>query len=153
MVKNVQKYYKCILDNLTGGLISVDMSGNVVYINPTAAQVLHIEDISACLDKKYDSIFENFPALKDVICKTMESGKTVRRAEISILHASTPLIIGYSTMHVCGADGSEMGVTVIFQDISFVGAKKQYEQKTQDASTSAEHCPGDLRRRGAGESA
>ncbi|HAF96531.1 MAG: hypothetical protein A2X34_03025 [Elusimicrobia bacterium GWC2_51_8] len=124
MVKNIQQYYQCILDNLTGGLISVDMAGKVVYVNPTAGRILHIEDVPACLDKKYDVAFENFPALKDVICETIESGKTVRRAEISIMHASTPLIIGYSTMHVRGADGKEMGVTVIFQDISFVGAKK-----------------------------
>ena len=124
MVKNIQEYYQCILDNLTGGLISVDMSGKVVYINPTAGRILHIEDTPACLDTKYDFAFENFPALRDVIRETIESGKTVRRAEISIMHASTPLIIGYSTMHVRGVDGKEMGVTVIFQDISFVGAKK-----------------------------
>ena len=124
MVKNIQEYYQCILDNLTGGLISVDMGGKVVYVNPTAGRILHIDDISVCLNQKYGSAFENFPALKDVISQTIESGKTVRRAEISIMHASTPLIIGYSTMHVRSADGREMGVTVIFQDISFVGAKK-----------------------------
>lgn len=133
MVTNIQEYYQCVLDNLTGGLISVDMDGKVVYINPTARQLLHIEHISACLDKKYDSAFENFPALKDVIHETIESGKTVGRAEITIMHAGTPLIIGYSTMHVRRADGKEMGVTIIFQDISFVGARKQHEQKTQGA--------------------
>ena len=125
MVKNIQEYYQCILDNLTGGLVSVDMSGKVVYINPTAGRILHLENVADCLDKKYDSAFENFPALTDVIRETIETGKTVRRAEISIMHASTPLIIGYSTMHVRGAGDKEMGVTVVFQDISFVGAKKQ----------------------------
>ncbi|MCX5785491.1 MAG: PAS domain-containing protein [Elusimicrobia bacterium] len=124
MVKNIQEYYQCILDNLTGGLVSVDMSGKVVYINPTAGRILHLESVPGCLDKKYDSAFESFPALRDVIRETIETGKTVRRAEISIMHASTPLIIGYSTMQVRGADGKEMGVTVIFQDISFVAAKK-----------------------------
>ncbi|HAH31690.1 MAG TPA: hypothetical protein DCL44_05185 [Elusimicrobia bacterium] len=124
MVKNIQEYYQCILDNLTGGLISVDMSGKVVYINPTAGRILHLEDIPACLDKKYDAAFESYPALTDVIHETILTGKTVRRAEISIMHASTPLIIGYSTMHVRGPGGQEMGVTVVFQDISFVGTKK-----------------------------
>jgi len=124
MVKNIQEYYQCILDNLTGGLISVDMSGRVVYVNPTAGRILHVDDIPACLDKKYDVAFEGFPALKEVIKETMESGKTVRRAEISIMHASTPLVIGYSTMHVRSAGGKELGITVVFQDISFVGSKK-----------------------------
>ena len=124
MVTNPVEYYQCILDNLTGGLISVDMSGKVVYVNPTAGRILHIEDIPACVDKKYDSAFENFPALRDVIHETLEGGKAVRRAEISIMHASTPLIIGYSTMHVKNHEGKDLGVTVIFQDISFVGGKK-----------------------------
>ena len=26
MIKNIQEYYQCILDNLTGGLISVDLA-------------------------------------------------------------------------------------------------------------------------------
>jgi hypothetical protein len=47
----------------------------------------------------------------------------VRRAEISILHANTPLIIGYSTMLVKNHEGAELGVTVLFQDISFMAKK------------------------------
>ena len=124
MIKNIQEYYQCILDNLTGGLVSVDLTGKVIYINPMAGRILHIEDASSCLDKKYSAAFESFPALKEVIHEAIETGKTVRRAEISIMHASTPLIIGYSTMHVRNHEGKEMGVTVVFQDISFVGAQK-----------------------------
>lgn len=123
MIKNVQEYYQCILDNLTGGLISVDMKGKVVYVNPMAGKILHMPAESCCSDKAYDLMFEDFPALKDVIKETLDTGKCVRRAEISIMHANTPLVIGYSTMLVKNHEGVELGVTVLFQDISFVAKK------------------------------
>ena len=123
MIKNVQEYYQCILDNLTGGLISVDLKGKVVYLNPMAGKILRMDSEACCRDMQYDDIFSDFPALRGVIKETIETGKCVRRAEISIMHANTPLIIGYSTMLVKNHEGVELGVTVIFQDISFVSQK------------------------------
>ena len=125
MLKNATEYYQCILDNLTGGLISVDLTGTVVYLNPMAGKILHWDEAHKCLDCNYDKAFANFPALRGVIKEALETGKTVRRAEISIMHANVPLVIGYSTMQVRNHDGKELGVTVIFQDISFVGGGKK----------------------------
>jgi nitrogen fixation/metabolism regulation signal transduction histidine kinase len=119
----VQEYYQCILDNLTGGLISVDLKGKVVYVNPMAGKILHMPAETCCSDRCYEDTFADFPALKGVIKETIETGKCVRRAEISIMHANTPLVIGYSTMLVKNHEGVELGVTVIFQDISFVSRK------------------------------
>ena len=56
---------------------------------------------------------------------TIETGKTVRRSEISIMHANVPLIIGYSTLMIKNAKGTDLGIAVIFQDISFVSATKK----------------------------
>ena len=123
MIENVQEYYQCILDNLTGGLISVDLKGNVIYLNAMAGKILRMDPETCCLDMHYENVFESFSALKNVIRETIETGKCVRRAEISIMHANTPLIIGYSTMLVKNHEGAELGVTVIFQDISFVTKK------------------------------
>ncbi|HAT71493.1 MAG TPA: hypothetical protein DCS63_01595 [Elusimicrobia bacterium] len=123
MIKNIQEYYQCILDNLTGGLVSVDLNGKVVYLNAMAGKILRMDVDNCCRDMQYEKAFESFPALKGVIKETIETAKCVRRAEISIMHANTPLIIGYSTMLVKNHEGVELGVTVIFQDISFVNKK------------------------------
>ena len=124
MVTNSVEYYQCILDSLTGGLISVDMSGKVVYVNPMAGKILRWDEAHKSIGSNYAKAFEGFEALKSVIKEALETGKTVRRAEISIMHANVPLIIGYSTTHVKNHGGKDLGVTVIFQDISFVSAKK-----------------------------
>ena len=119
----MQEYYQCILDHLTGGLISIDLTGKVVYLNPMAGKILRMDSENCCRDVQYDEAFCDFPALMSVIKETLETGRCVRRAEISIMHANTPLIIGYSTMLVKNHEGKELGITVIFQDISFVGKK------------------------------
>jgi len=103
--------------------VSVDLKGKVVYLNPMAGKILHLDPENCCRDIQYDEAFADFPALKDVIRETIETGKCVRRADIKIMHANTPLIIGYSTMLVKNHEGVELGITVIFQDISFVDTK------------------------------
>ena len=125
MTKNCEEFYKAILNNLTGGLVSLDMKGNIVYINPMAYKILHIESSNNLLNTPYAKSFENFEALSKVIKETIESGKTVRRAEISIMHANVPLIIGYSTLIIKNAKGTDLGIAVIFQDISFVSTAKK----------------------------
>jgi len=124
MGQNTAEYFQCILDNLTGGLISVEMDGKIAYVNPMAGKILHWPEAGRSVGRDYISAFENFPALKAVIKEALESGKTVRRAEVSVLHADVPLVIGYSTTHVKTPEGKDLGVTVIFQDISFSGGKK-----------------------------
>ncbi|MEI7529471.1 MAG: PAS domain-containing protein [Elusimicrobiota bacterium] len=123
MINNVQEYYQCILDNLTGGLVSVDLKGKVVYLNDMAGKILRMNPETCCRDAQYDAAFADFPALTSVIKETLETSRCVRRAEISIMHDNTPLILGYSTMLVKNHEGAELGISVIFQDISFVGRK------------------------------
>ena len=130
MQKNTVEYLQCILDNLTSGLISVNVSGTVDYINPMAGKILHWNAASESLEEDYNETFRNFPALCQVIREALETRKTTRRAELSIMHADVPLTIGYSTMRFKDHEGRNAGVIVIFQNISFVGGeKKQYEQK------------------------
>jgi nitrogen fixation/metabolism regulation signal transduction histidine kinase len=125
MIENLAEYFQSILDNLTGGMISIDTDEKVVYINPMAGKILRISEPQKLLGLKYDMAFEGFPALKEVIQETLETGKLVRRAEITIMHASVPLIIGYSTLQVKDSKGDMLGVAVTFQDITFVSATKK----------------------------
>ena len=124
MLKNAVEYYQCILDSLTGGLISVDMTGTVVYFNPMAGKILHWDEARKSPETDYNKAFKNFPALRRMIRDALETRKTSRRTEISIMHANMPLVIGCSTMYVRNQEGKDLGVAVLFQDISFVGGDK-----------------------------
>lgn len=116
-------YYRSVLDNLTGGFLSVDRSGLVVYGNPTAGRILHIP-MGAIAGKPYREALEPYPALCDVIAAALESHQVVHRAEISVLHRDAEMIIGYSTLLVRNRQGEDLGVGIIFQDLTLVLRRK-----------------------------
>ncbi|MBI3299028.1 MAG: PAS domain-containing protein [Elusimicrobia bacterium] len=113
------EYYRSILDNLSGGLLSVDPAGRVIYANPTAARILHLA-ADGVLGKPYDRALAPYPALCAVIRQTLDTHNTVRRAEVSVLHGDTEMIIGYSTLQVRNRRGESLGIGLIFQDLTLV---------------------------------
>ena len=118
------EYYQSILDNLTGGFLSVSLEGVVVYINPTAGKILHLPDIGALIGKNYEAALGGFPALCAVVRDALATHQTVHRAEVSVLHGDAPLIIGYSTLQVKNRKAEYLGLGIIFQDLTFVQRKK-----------------------------
>jgi len=112
------EYYQSVLDNLTGGFLSVNLEGFVVYINPMAGRILRLSDIGMLAGKKFTLALSGFPMLCDVVRDALENHKTVHRAEVSVLHADTPLVIGYSTLQVKNRKGDYLGIGIIFQDLT-----------------------------------
>lgn len=119
------EYYRGILDNLSGGLVSVDLAGKIIYMNPMAGRILHITDTQKLIGKFFEKSLLTYPALCEVIAETVKTHKTVHRAEVSILHGNTPLIIGYSTLQIKTPKGEILGIAVIFQDITFASCEKK----------------------------
>ena len=118
------EYYQSILDNLTGGFLSVDLEGTVVYVNPTAGRILHFSDVSKLIGMEYHQALGNFPALVEVVRDVLATHKTVHRAEVNVLHGDAPLTIGYSTLQVKNRRGDYLGLGIIFQDLTFKTLKK-----------------------------
>lgn len=117
------EYYRSILDNLTGGLVSVDLEGTIVYINPTAGRILRLSKTGGLVGMKCGEALGDFPTLCEVINDALQTHKTVHRAEISILHGDVPMIIGYSTLQIKNPKSEYLGIAIVFQDLTFVSRK------------------------------
>lgn len=117
------EYYRSILDNLSGGFLSVDPDGRVAYGNPTAGRILHVP-MGAVLGKPYEQALAPYPALCEVIRAALETRKVVHRGEVSVLHGDTEMVIGYSTLQVLNGRGESLGVGIIFQDLTLVLRRK-----------------------------
>ena len=113
-----KEYYRSVLDNLTGGFLGFDLDGKVVYANPTALRILRIPDGEPVAGKSYERALAAYPPLHAVIKDALATHKTVHRAEVSILHADTPMTIGYSTLQVRNPKGEYLGIGIIFQNIT-----------------------------------
>jgi nitrogen-specific signal transduction histidine kinase len=118
------EYYQSILDNLTGGFLSVSLEGTVVYVNPTAGRILHFPDVNKLIGMEYHEALGDFPALVEVVRDVLSTHKTVQRAEVVVQHGDSPLTIGYSTLQVKNRRGDYLGLGIIFQDLSFKTLKK-----------------------------
>ena len=92
------EYYRSVLDNLTGGFLSVSLDGLVVYVNPTAGRILHLADVPALAGKCYTVALAGFPALLAVIRDALATHKTVHRAEVSVLHGDGDWITVHETI-------------------------------------------------------
>ena len=117
------EYYQSVLDNLTGGFLSVNLQGLVVYINPMAGRILRLADISALIGHPFATALAGWPALCAVIQDALATHKTVHRAEIAVMHGDAPLVIGYSTLQVKNRKAEYLGIGIIFQDLTFAVRK------------------------------
>ena len=122
-VHDEAEYYRSILDNLSGGFLSVDLAGNVVYGNQTAGRILHIP-MGAVLGKPYERALAPYPALCAVLRAALTTHTTVHRAEFSATHGDAEMLIGYSTLQVRNGKGDYLGIGIIFQDLTLVLARK-----------------------------
>jgi PAS domain-containing protein len=122
-VRDEAEYYRSILDNLSGGFLSVDLAGNVVYGNQTAGRILHIP-MGAVLGKPYEVALAPYPALCGVLKSALVTHTVVHRAEFSGMHGDTEMVIGYSTLQVRNAQGEHLGIGIIFQDLTLVMRQK-----------------------------
>lgn len=118
-MKDEAEYYRGVLDNLSGGFLSVDLAGRVVYGNPTAGRILHVP-VGAVLGRSYEDALAPYPALCEVIRSVLETRTAVHRAEVSIQHGDSRMTIGYSTILVKNRAHETLGVGIIFQDLTLV---------------------------------
>lgn len=118
-MENEAEYYRSVLDNLTGGFISVDLAGTVVYGNPTAGRILRLP-LAGLLGKRYDQALAPYPALCAVVRSALESHATVHRAEVVVAHGDAQMTIGYSTLQVRDRSGRHLGMGITFQDLTLV---------------------------------
>lgn len=122
-MRDEAEYFRCVLDNLTGGFLSVDLAGLVVYGNPTAGRILHIP-MAAAAGQPYEQALAPYPALCRVIREMLKTHQTTNRAEVSILHGDASIVIGYSTLQVRDREGAHLGIGIIFQDLTLIPGRR-----------------------------
>lgn len=124
-----------ILRHLTTGVLTVDGSGTVAYLNPAAEQVLGVRD-EACGGLPIgEALPPGLSPLRDLIGETLRNRAPRARAELTLRTAAgRPLPLGISTnllMH----EGRLTGVVAVFQDLTEV---HEMERRARRNETLAE---------------
>jgi len=108
-----------ILQSMTNGLITVDISGRIMYMNNVAEKILQTDHGSA-VGEKYVSVFgSRVEELAKVLKQQLTTASNVSEKEIEIFNKEGAAIpLGLSSMPLYDIDGSRHGVIVNFKDLT-----------------------------------
>ena len=111
-----------ILRNIRSGVLTVDGSGKLLYVNPTAEQLLGLQLASSLGRPVLDDISRAAPDLARAVERSVKFRVRTTRAEALVRSNGKQFPIGLTTTYTeseaGGAEGAERTTTAIFQDIS-----------------------------------
>ena len=115
----LEAFNRNIIQSLDSGLLTVDLNGNINFLNRTAEKILNgggesLEDTS---------IYRLFPKISEMIekvkSKVSEPSPDYQRYETLLTdHDGKNLYLGFSISPLTDPEGSLIGHTLIFQDIT-----------------------------------
>jgi len=115
----LEAFNRNIIQSLDSGLLTVDLSGNINFLNRTAEKILNRNE-----DKLKDtSIYDLFPKIDSMIEQARKKASTpssdYQRYETLLTnHDGRKIYLGFSISPLTDPEGSLIGHTLIFQDIT-----------------------------------
>lgn len=124
-----------ILRHLTSGVITLDSTGSVAYLNPAAEEVLRVRFADLRGRWVQDALPARLHPLRDSLLAVLESHSTQSRGELLLQNEDGgPLPLGLST-NLLIHEGQVTGVVAVFQDLTAV---REMEQRALRNQTLAE---------------
>ena len=115
----LEAFNRNIIQSLDSGLLTADLSGNINFLNRTAEKILNRNGESL----KDTSIYDLFPKINDMVeelkKKDSESSGDYQRYETPLSNQDgSKIYLGFSISSLTNPEGSLIGHTLIFQDIT-----------------------------------
>lgn len=124
-----------ILQNMGGGLVSIDLGGKIVYFNRNAELLLECAGRLRHDEPLADVLPERVASLREHLLSVVRDGTEEVRAEIDILTASDDVrSLGLSTTVLYDREGRRRGAMAVFRDITQV---KKIEERLRWADRMA----------------
>jgi two-component system sensor histidine kinase PilS (NtrC family) len=120
-----------ILRHLASGVLTLDQSGAITFLNPAAEQVLgvRLEDVRG--REVHEALPNRLAALRDLARQTLAEEQPRARVELLMSTAANrSLTVGAST-NLLHHDGAVSGVVAVFQDLSEVREMERLARRNQ----------------------
>jgi two-component system sensor histidine kinase PilS (NtrC family) len=115
----LETFNRNIIQSLDSGLLTIDGDGNINFLNRTAEKILGVSGDRL----KQVSVYDLFPRIGGVIDEVKKNGPEAlpdyqRYETLFVNQDNRKIYLGFSISPLTAADGSLMGYTLIFQDIT-----------------------------------
>jgi two-component system sensor histidine kinase PilS (NtrC family) len=115
----LETFNRNIIQSLDSGLLTIDCDGNINFLNRTAEKILAVGGERL----KHVSVYDLFPRISGVIDEIKRKGPEApqdyqRYETLFVSQDHRKIYLGFSISPLTAADGSLMGYTLIFQDIT-----------------------------------
>jgi two-component system sensor histidine kinase AtoS len=119
-VADLKSYTDSILASLTTGVVTVDLDGRVVTLNP-AAELLTGFFAGEAVGRYATEAFADTPELGEVLMETLASRAPVASVPVTVRRRSGAGIpVELSTAPLKGGDGKDLGAVAVLRDLSVV---------------------------------
>jgi two-component system sensor histidine kinase AtoS len=119
-LEDVKRYTENILASLTNGIVTVDLDGRVVTLNP-AAEMLTGFFAGEVTGRYCTELFAQTPEIGEMLMETLANRVPLPGVAVTVKRRSgTTLPIEVSTASLKGAEGKDLGVVAILRDLTRV---------------------------------
>jgi PAS domain S-box-containing protein len=131
LINKVYNFYKSIIQNLSSGLIALDLKGEITFVNNAAADMLGFgrEEL---LGKSSKTLFGADDESQKCHRAIFLPNKKINDREVNLFQKDTkPILVGLSSSHIHDENNNFDGVILLFRDLSEIHHLKLQIEKME----------------------
>jgi two-component system sensor histidine kinase AtoS len=129
-IRHARSLSENVMDSMIDGVITVDVNGNITFMNQAAMQLtgIHLQEV---IGKPYMETMFNEMGFKSILMETLKTGANYMGFEMEFpVQGRKNLFISSSTSPLHDSEGNFIGAVLSFKDIS---ERKRLEQQVYRA--------------------
>ena len=119
-------FYEHIVTGMRNGVLAVTRQGTLALINDIACEVLGLTDGQSQLGRPISEAFKDQPEIVFVLADVFERDHLQNRAEMRLKPSGK--VIGYTLSHVTNDQGTLVGASMFFKDLTRVEQLNERER-------------------------
>ena len=121
-LEDVKRYTENILASLTNGIVTVDLDGRVVTLNPAAEMLTGFFARRGDVGRYCTELFAQTPEIGEMLMETLANRVPIGRCARSSLkrRSGAALPVEVSTAPLKGGEGKDLGVVAVLRDLTLV---------------------------------
>jgi PAS domain S-box-containing protein len=138
LLEKVFSFHKSIIQNMSSGLITIDLSGEITFLNHVAAKSLGYEQ-DELLGKNIRQLFPTSEGGETFLNLVTIEGKKYEGKEFEFLtKGGKPIVVGITTAHLHDESNAHNGIVMMFRDLTEIQLMRKQMQRMDRLATLGE---------------